>query len=80
MRQGLPPGWEELLNASGISKAEIQGNPREVMRVLSFQVRRFEFWIDFTVQNKWQSRLVKESEPIVDQPLPPNDVQLGLGI
>ncbi len=28
--QGLPPGWEILLQHSGISKEEVQAHPQEV--------------------------------------------------
>jgi len=33
---GLPPEWETLLKASGISKNEVTSNPEEVIKVLEF--------------------------------------------
>eukprot|EP01102_Stenamoeba_stenopodia_P008981 TRINITY_DN2631_c0_g1_i1.p1 TRINITY_DN2631_c0_g1~~TRINITY_DN2631_c0_g1_i1.p1 ORF type:complete len:494 (+),score=101.39 TRINITY_DN2631_c0_g1_i1:284-1765(+) len=38
--KGVPAEWQELLNASGITKEEMRANPDEVMRVLDFESKR----------------------------------------
>jgi len=35
---GLPPQWEAMLGASGISKAEVAAHPKEVLAVLQFHM------------------------------------------
>ena len=37
--KGLPPQWESMLSASGITKAQIEANPREVLDVLNFHMK-----------------------------------------
>lgn len=36
--KGLPPQWEAMLHASGISKAEVNAHPNEVLAVLHFHL------------------------------------------
>ena len=36
--RGLPPEWEAMLSASGISKAEAAAHPREILDVLNFHI------------------------------------------
>jgi serine/threonine protein kinase len=36
--KGLPPQWEAMLSASGISRAEVNAHPKEVLAVLQFHM------------------------------------------